>query len=152
MSATTQLNLQEFFSLPDAPGKRELLDGELILLPPAKRSHMQMAKRFLRLLETVLDPSRVWIEMGYQVGERWLQPDVSVSWPEQQVEDDWFQGAPMLAIEIASRGNKADEIEKKIATYLEEGSAEVWIVYPKTHSMTVVQKENTLRSFGQLSL
>jgi len=53
----------------------ELLDGELISLPPAKRSHMEMAKRFVRLLETAVDAARVWIEMGYQLGDRWLQAD-----------------------------------------------------------------------------
>ena len=50
-----------------------------------------MAKRFVRLLETAVGPSRVWIDMGYQLGERWLQPDVSVSWPDQEVKDDWVQ-------------------------------------------------------------
>jgi len=148
MSATTQLSLQEFLDLPDAPGKLELLDGELITLPPAKRSHMVMAKRFQGLLETAVDRSRVWIEMGYQLGEHWLQPDVSVSWPDQLVEDDWFQGAPMLVIEIVSRGNRAEEIERKIGVYLEEGAAEIWVVYPKTRSMTIVQKGNTHRSQG----
>ncbi|HME07838.1 MAG TPA: Uma2 family endonuclease [Bryobacteraceae bacterium] len=148
MSAATQLSLEEFLNLPDAPGKLELLDGELLTLPPAKFSHMEMVKRFQSLLEAAVGRSRVWFEMGYQLGRHWLQPDLSVSWPDQRLENDWFQGAPMLAVEIVSPGNRAEEIERKIAVYLEEGAAEIWIVYPKTRSMTVVQKEKTLRSHG----
>ena len=148
MSAATPLSMEEFLSLPDAPGKLELLDGELLAFPPAKLSHMKMAKRFQSLLESAVDRSRVWFKMGYQLGRHWLQPDLSVSWPKQRLENDWFQGAPMLAIEIVSPGNRAEEIERKIAVYLEEGAAEIWIVYPKTRSMTVVQKEKTLRSHG----
>jgi len=116
MSAFTQLTEQEFLALPDTPGKRELLDGELITLPPAKRSHMQMAKRFARLLETGVDADRVWIEMSYKV-RGWLQPDVSVSWPEQDTENDWFKVAPMLAIEVVSRGNTAEEIDEAALAY-----------------------------------
>jgi Uma2 family endonuclease len=148
MSAVTQLSLEEFLSLPDAPGKLELLDGELLTLPPAKHSHMEMAKRFQSLLETAVDRSRVWFEIGYQLGRHWLQPDLSVSWPDQRLENDWFQSAPMLAVEIVSPGNRAEEIERKIAVYLEEGAAEIWVVYPKTRSTTVVQKEKTLRTHG----
>ena len=149
MGAAILLTEDEFLRLPDAPGKRELIDGELIELPPAKRSHSEMSKRFVRRLESVLDLSRVWIETAYQLGRnRWLTPDVSVSWPEQPVRDDWFQSAPMVAIEIASRGNTAEEIDRKVGLFLEHGAAEVWVVYPKTHGMVVFQKEHTLRVAG----
>ena len=34
--STSLLTFEEFEQLPDDPGKLELLDGELIRLPPAK--------------------------------------------------------------------------------------------------------------------
>ncbi len=146
MGVSTLLTEEEFLNLPETPGKQELLDGELIELPPAKLSHSALVKRIVRLLETVLQESRVWIETGYRLRpRRWFIPDVSVSWPEQHVEDDYFQGAPMLAIEIASRGNTAESLDQKVAAYLEEGAEEVWVVYPKTRSMVVFRKESTLR-------
>jgi Uma2 family endonuclease len=137
---------EEFLNLPDRPGKRELLDGELIELPPAKHSHSVISKRFVRRLESILDDSRVWIETAFQLGkDRWLIPDISVSWPDQAVINDWFQGAPMLAIEIASRGNTAEEIDRKAGLYLESGAAEVWVVYPKTDGMVVFRADSTSR-------
>jgi Uma2 family endonuclease len=74
----------------------------------------------------------------------WLVPDVSVTWPDQPV-DEWLLGAPMIAVEIASRGNTAEEIEGKVAAYLDEGAAEVWIIYPKTRTMRVFRKDTDLR-------
>jgi Uma2 family endonuclease len=144
MSATTLLTAEEFLNLPDTPGKQELLDGELISLPPARHYHSKAAKAFQKFLETVLDESRVWLFEGYQLRRGWLIPDVSVIWPGQPIAE-WFQGAPMIAIEIVSRGNTAEEIDRKVGAYLEEGSAEVWVVYPATGSMTVFRKDQTLR-------
>jgi hypothetical protein len=37
MSAITRLTAEKILSLPDTPGKQELLDGELISLPPTLR-------------------------------------------------------------------------------------------------------------------
>ena len=47
MTATTahRLTFGEFERLPDEPGKLELLRGELIDLPPAKRRHNETADR-----------------------------------------------------------------------------------------------------------
>ena len=150
MSVTTLLTEEEFLNLPESPGKQELLDGELIELPPARYSHSELIKRLVKLLHTVLDESRVWTETAYRLRpRRWLIPDASVSWPGQPIEDDWFQRAPMLAIEVASRGNSPEQLEQKVAAYLEHGVGEVWIVYPATRSMVVFRQDSTLRVAGQ---
>jgi Uma2 family endonuclease len=49
MSTNTLLTIEEFLNLPDVPGKQELFNGELISLPPAKRSHMEISKRLVDL-------------------------------------------------------------------------------------------------------
>jgi len=147
MSVVARLTDEQFLSLPDEPGKQELLDGELISLPPAKRVHNRIARRFFELLRTALDDSRAFYAEGYRLRRGWLVPDVSANWP-QQVEGEWFEGAPMIAIEIASRGNTDEEIDRKVEAYLAEGAAEVWIVRPKTISMTVYRKESAVRITG----
>lgn len=144
MRVSNLLSEQEFLNLPESAGKYELLDGELIELPPAKDSHDELARRIAVLLETAVPRSRVWIESAYRLSaQRWLQPDVSISWPDQRVEDDWKQGAPMLAVEVASRGNTAEELERKRVLYLADGAAEVWVIYPKTHTMLVSRKDSS---------
>lgn len=144
MSAITQLTAEEFLNLPDTPGKQELLDGELISLPLAKHSHSEIARSFERLLRSAIEESCVWRLASYQLKRGWLIPDVSATWPGQPVSE-WLQGSPMIAIEIVSRGNTAAEIDRKVSAYLEEGAAEVWVVYPATRSMAVFRKDATLR-------
>lgn len=134
----TLLTDEEFMSLADQPGKQELLDGELFTLPPAKRSHTRAAQRFYRALLTQLPESLVYIEGGYQLRSgRWLQPDVSVQWDGQAVENDYLQGSPRLAIEIVSRANTPKKIERKLALLFEDGALEAWVFDPKTRSMRV---------------
>ena len=55
MGTTTILSFEEFERLPDEPGKVELLDGELIQLPPAKRKHMELVRRIMILLTRAVE-------------------------------------------------------------------------------------------------
>ena len=73
MGATTLLTFEEFEQLPDAPGKRELLDGELIEMPPPKKRHSKIQHRIDRHLSRyVLERGlgEVYIEAGFKLGER----------------------------------------------------------------------------------
>jgi len=50
----TTLTMDEFLALPELPaGKRELLRGELIDLPPAKKRQTQIAHRLQKALEAL---------------------------------------------------------------------------------------------------
>ena len=42
MSTTTRMTFAEFEKLPEYAGKQELLNGELIELPPPKLGHMKL--------------------------------------------------------------------------------------------------------------
>ena len=148
MGAVTLLTAEQYLNMPDEPGKHELLDGELISVPPADYHHSNLARLFEDLLRAALPRERVRLFEGYQLKRGWLIPDVSVTWPDQPVSR-WLQGAPMIAIEIVSRGNSAEEIDRKAEAYLEEGAAEVWVVYPERRKMNVLRKDATLRVTGE---
>jgi Uma2 family endonuclease len=140
-TTTAHLTFEEFERLPDQPGKLELLRGELIDLPPAKRKHNEIADAIMFSLGRIVAEARargeanhlgkVHREMGY-VFERdtWLQPDVSIPHAGQK-SGDYFIGAPALAVEVVSERNTAKQIKGKIAEYLGGGAKEVWVVYPK---------------------
>ena len=149
MGTTTLLTFEEFERLPDSPGKRELLDGELIEMPPAKKRHAKIQQRIHeRLRPYILDRSLgdVYIEAGFKLGERhWVQPDVSfVSTTQDEVGDpeEYFEGAPRLAIEVISKANTAESVDRKIARYFEYGCEEVWVFYPKTRRTWVYRRNN----------
>jgi Uma2 family endonuclease len=143
-TTTTLLTFEDFEQLPSEPGKMELLDGELIHLPPAKLRHMNITHWLLYFLKPLVDQAgpasslgKVYMETGYKMGAKtWLQPDVSITHAGQP-EGDYLEGAPALAIEVISPSNRADQMDKKVKTYLANGGKEVWVVYPGTRCVWV---------------
>ena len=139
-ATTTLLTFEEFEKLPDAPGKRELLDGELIALPPPKFKHSLVQHRIAEALRryAVEHELLVFIEAGFRMGARrseWLQPDVSVVLQHQTERvgpDGYLENSPLIAVEVISPANTAETVERKLAKYLENGAGEVWVAYPKT--------------------
>ena len=155
-AAVAHLTFEEFELLPDQPGKVELLRGELIDLPPAKRKHNEAAHRIYRDLARILEASAGMLpqlgkahhETGYRfTGHTWLQPDVSISHKDQG-GDDYFSGAPALAVEVVSERNTADQIDGKVAEYLAGGGLEVWVLYPKKEHMWVYRPDGTAEMFS----
>jgi Uma2 family endonuclease len=147
MGTTTLLSFEEFEQLPDEPGKLELLDGELIQLPPAKRKHVEIAHRIYDLLKPVVDKAEAsarlggaYHEMGYKFSSRaWLQPDVSISHRDQP-SGDYLESAPALAVEVISESNSAAQMDRKVKIYLTNGGVEVWLVYPDTRCVWVFRE------------
>jgi len=69
----------------------------------------------------------------------WIEPDVSVSWPDQRRDEKYFLGSPMIAVEILSPG---EEIDRKLTLYFAEGAFEVWVIHAKRKAMTVYSNQN----------
>lgn len=61
------------------------------------------------------------------------QPEVFVveklRWERAVQLDDWLEGAPVIAVEVISPGNRSPQMRKKVDLYLDNGSAAVWCVY-----------------------
>jgi Uma2 family endonuclease len=165
-ATTTLMTFEEFERLPDEAGKCELLEGEVVRMPPAKRKDMMAAERLYLLLRRAVGNLRrrqpelglgeVHMEMGYRMGsapQSWLQPDVSITHADQS-GDDYYEGAPLVAIEVASESQSAAHLEAKAQMYLSHGAREVWLIYPKTQHVwicragkpTVEQQETAIRS------
>ena len=140
MSTASLMTFAEFEQLPDAPGKQELIDGELIEYPPPIFRHSEIAKNFYDFLAATPYKSRVFQETGYRIAGGWLQPDLSITWPNQRPSGDYLVGGPMIAIEILSPSNNAADVERKLTLYLSEGGGEVWVVDYKRRIMTVYRK------------
>jgi len=146
-ATTTRLTFEEFERLPDQPGKRELLKGELIESPPADFAHNEIAHRIYEVLNASLTEGharadamqlgKVYHEMGYQFpGDAYVVPDVSVTHADQPV-NRYLVGAPALAIEVISSSNSAEDLATKTDLYFQHGAREVWLVYPKTRHVVV---------------
>ena len=140
MSTATQLmTFPEFEQLPDIPGKRELINGELITMPPPENEHSLVSIGILmQLLRSGLGRGRIWGDhTGYRMGGGWIEPDASVSWPDQPRDEKYLLRAPMIAVEIVSPG---EDLEEKLTLYFDEGALEVWVLHYRKKTMTVYRR------------
>jgi Uma2 family endonuclease len=148
MASGTLISIEEFASLPDEPGKQELSNGEVIVVPPPHAIHSEICWRITEALRDYLKRSgkgRVYSEAGFRLGPHTVrQPDVAVlSETPVLPEGDWVSGAPDIAIEVLSPGNSAEDIELKISQYLAAGAKLVWIVSPKARQVRVCRADGT---------
>jgi Uma2 family endonuclease len=54
----------------------------------------------------------------------------------------YFEGAPILAVEILSPSDKQEEVDEKVELYLAWGVHVVWIVNPRLQTVTVLVRPN----------
>ncbi len=147
-----QMTMAEFERLEDTAEEVELLEGELVRLPPPQRNHMGICELLFELLKAAVERlrtanpemrlGRVHIEMGYRILSglpSWLRPDVSLTHPEQP-GSRYYEGSPLLAFEIVSENDKASQLHQKVAVFLANGAAEVWLIYPDAHCAWVYRQ------------
>ena len=91
MGTTALMTFRRLRAASRDAGKQELIDGELIIMPPSELKHTEIG------------------------------------------DDNYFVGAPMIAVEVLSPG---EEI-RKLTLYFSEGALEVWVVDAKRKAMTV---------------
>jgi Uma2 family endonuclease len=140
MSTTTLMTFAEFGTLPEMPGKQELIYGVLTTVPPPDDQHSIASIMIVQELLKLLPAGRVRADhTGYRMGDGWIEPDASVTWPDQHKDEKYLTGAPMLAVEILSPG---EEIERKLTLYFEEGALEVWVIDLQHRAMTVYVKRH----------
>jgi len=53
------------------------------------------------------------------------------------VPKGFFPGAPDLAVEVLSPGDRAGEVFEKVQNWMDAGCVAVWVVDPKTQTVTV---------------
>jgi Uma2 family endonuclease len=159
---TTFVTFEEFERLPEdeSDGKVELIDGEVVRMPPAFFRHMDITMRTFLFLHGTLDTlhanglatglGRVCMETGYHMGNNWLTPDVSITHAGQTV-NKYLEGAPALAIEVISESNTVPKMRRKIRKYFENGCRELWVFDPDTASVVVHRGKTSVEVEGQLS-
>ena len=157
MATTTNLlSWEAFEQLPDDGRHLEIIEGELITLPPPKSGHSIIAANAASLLWPLQDQGlgRVFSEAGYKLSENpatWIQPDVSflrVKRVHATDPDGYFLGAPALAVEIVSPSETARTLNRKVDILLAAGSLAVWVVYPEERRVRVFLPDGTSHRLG----
>jgi Uma2 family endonuclease len=155
----TSLSFDEFERLPDRPGKQELLQGELIELPPPESSHSRISLKIFKRLDEALESAHArgdaadlgdaFHETGYQLSrDVYVIPDVSVNHAAQE-EGKYFQGSPAIAIEVISPSNSAEDLLRKTKVYFQFGAREVWQFYPNLRAVLVYTSPAQVSEVGE---
>jgi Uma2 family endonuclease len=144
--AETITTADQLFAAPDL-GPCELLRGELIMMSPAGSEHGMIAAELAAILRDFVKPRGLGIVLGAETGFRIAEnpdtvraPDVAFIRRERiggELPDGFFPGAPDLAVEVLSPNDRAGAVLKKVQDWLEAGSAAVWVVDPKTQTVTI---------------
>lgn len=82
-------------------------------------------------------------DTGFRVGERVLMPDVAFVLTDRLPADrsKTFPIPPDLAVEVVSRTDVSLQIEEKAFAYLEAGTQLVWVLKPRSKTVTVYRSE-----------
>lgn len=129
--------------------KYELVNGELIAMPPASGLHALILVFLYNILQTEITRlSLDWIVMPGNVGIRTAEqksriPDLVILTEHQRqairtMSSAVVESSPLLVIEIVSEGNPQDDYRYKRSEYAVREIPEYWIVDPITLKVSVL--------------
>ena len=117
------------------------------MMSPAGSKHGAIALRIGSILLDFVKPRGLGVVMGAETGFQISHDPDTVRAPDAAfVRADrvcgglpagFFPGAPDLAVEVLSPGDRASEVIAKVENWLSAGCQAVWVVDPKTRTITV---------------
>lgn len=127
---------------------RELVRGEVIETTPSGIEHSEVGLGLGALLRAFVKGHNLGVVVGSDGGfmlerdpDTVRVPDCAFiareRLPEGRRPKGFFQGAPDLAVEVASPSDTWAGIEVKVREYLEAGTRLVWVVSPEARSVRV---------------
>ncbi|HUF51072.1 MAG TPA: Uma2 family endonuclease [Longimicrobiales bacterium] len=142
------LTVEQYEALPDDDRYfDEVSRGYLVREPKPGDAHGRLVTlvsyRLMQYVEQHPGHGRVYTEAGFVLVEQPLTvrgPDVAFVRAERVpsgYSPGMFRGAPDLAIEIVSPGNRPGELLHKISEFLEAGTAIVWVIDPAQETAVV---------------
>ncbi|MFI5201711.1 MAG: Uma2 family endonuclease [Candidatus Kapaibacterium sp.] len=138
----THKTVRDFAALPDDGKQYELIDGQILMVPPPTTFHQDISMFLSEILGPVVRKNRLGKLLAAPVNvfadnENVFQSDLHFVRRENLaiIEQDGIHGAPDLVIEILSPSNAYFDLKTKKEVYQHIGVREYWIVYPMDHSI-----------------
>ena len=146
--AAATLTAEDLAQMSFGEQRVELVRGEVITMAPAGAEHGEIAGFTFGVLFSFVRNrslgSLYAAETGFILArnpDTVRAPDVAFVAAEraahQRGRTGFFEGPPDLAVEVVSPNDTAEDVEAKVLDYLAAGAKMVWIVRPRTRTVTV---------------
>ena len=156
MATQTLLTVDQFLDLPDQEEVwlRELDEGRVIEMAHPSVLHgaiqVKVAQLLLNCVERTGADFLVSQIADFLVGTNSVRcPDVfllrrSAYAAMERVRGGALRGAPDLAVEVVSRSDTAEDLDRKVHQYLNAGTTAVWVVYYETRHIMVYRRSGEI--------
>ncbi len=143
-----KMTLEEFLE-SDLEGY-EYIKGELLPIAPASVEHGKISAKLTIYLGSHVHENRLGCiavsGTEFKVGERVLIPDIAFI-STDRIPSDSSKASPVppdLAVEVVSPTDSSHRVEEKAFIYLEAGTPLVWVLKPRSKSVTVYRSETDI--------
>ena len=143
-------------------GRCELVKGKLVMMPPSGFRHGRVAATIARRLHEFVSENDLGVVAGAETGFQIEQSPDTVRAPDagfvskQRLPDNepvgFFVGAPNLAVEVLSPGDRPNKVLAKVREWLAHGCEEVWVVDPDAEALTINAPEAETLTLDSLQI
>lgn len=159
MAMTRTYSADEVFEL-EGDERCELIDGELFTLPGSGGRASVIGAIFVRLVGNYLAEKPIGFVLGAGGSfvlahnpDTMLSPDAAFigfdRLPNGRMPEKFIHATPHLAIEVRSPSDRLIDDERKAQRYLAAGTALVWLVDPKSETVTVYRSSRAPQRFAK---
>ncbi|MBX9792547.1 MAG: Uma2 family endonuclease [Pirellulales bacterium] len=145
--------------MPEDGQRYELVLGALQVMSPAGLEHGWVAAKLWSYLTRYLMDRDLGTAFSTETGfvlsrnpDTVRAPDIAFVRANRLVQtgiiQKYFPGAPDLAIEIISPEDRYSEVDAKVQEYLSAGSELVWIVNPRTRTVSAYGTNRTVTIYS----
>ncbi len=135
-------------AMPDDGNRYELVEGQLIVSPAPDADHQDYVGGILALLRETCRRTRQLRAFCAPFDVRpvegtGLQPDVVVV-DERDLEGGRLRlgAVPVLAVEVLSASNRADDLGRKATAYARMGVRWYWVLDPERRELFIQERED----------
>ncbi len=144
---------EQLLRMPDL-GRCELVRGEVITRTPSGGGHGRVTVSITVPLGAHVKRHRLGAVLGAETGfliardpDTVRAPDVSFVAKDRLsiiAPRGYVQGPPDLAVEVLSPDDRAGEVLDNVQQWLDAGCRAVWVIDPKTRSVTVYRSDRDI--------
>jgi Uma2 family endonuclease len=142
------LTADDLLRMPDDDLWHELHEGRLITMSPPGFGHGVCANRLATALTNYVRAHGLGLVAPQDTGFKLKSspdtvraPDVAFvsrgRVPPGELPERYWDGAPDLAVEVVSPGERRRDVEKKVQEYLACGARAVWVVRPRARTVSL---------------